>query len=254
MLESINPRIGSCDYTNNAPVFDDCEDLDDFTNQYENFFVYESLDNRKYTDRNKLNMFLQSLDSTYEVARTRINAILDTNRSSPSVPPELELSRISVTILKYMTDAGIVSHQINRYTDNPSKLDKPFEGNSDNYKKPSQPFYTAKQHVTCKSCGLYGHEDDTCDITAKHICVQNWLENASDDTKLKQVTRYRKKQRDQQDKSITQPIKALSISRNPDLSTDAAKSAESHLIQLLTKNRHSSSCSDSDTDSVESEE
>ena len=254
MLESIHPRIGSCDYTNSAPLFDDCEDLDDFTNQYENFFVYESLDNRKYTDRNKLNMFLQSLDSTYEVARTRINAILDTNRSSPSVPPELELSRISVTILKYMTDAGIVSHQINRYTDNRSKPDKPFEGNSDNYKKPSQPFYSAKQDVTCKSCGLYGHGDDTCDITAKHICVQNWLEKASDDTKLKQVTRYKKKQRDQRDKSITQTIKALSISRNPDLSTDAAKSAESHLIQLLTKNRHSSSCSDSDTDSVESEE
>ena len=182
MLESIHPRIGSCDYTNSAPVFDDCEDLDDFTNQYENFFVYESLDNRKYTDRNKLNMFLQSLDSTYEVARTRINVILDTNCSSPSVPPELELSCISVTILKYMAYVGIVSHQINRYTDNRSNAGKPFDNNLEEYKKILKLFYSDNPGATCKSCGLYSHDIDTSNITGKHICVQNWFDN-----KIRQV-------------------------------------------------------------------
>ena len=129
-------------------------------------------------------MFLQSLDSTYEVTGTCINAILDTNCFSISISPELELSRISVKFLKYIIDAGIVSHQINRYTDNCSNVGKPFDGNLEEYKNTSKPFYSDKPDVTCKARGLYGHNVDTCDIAGKHICVPNWLEKASAGTKI----------------------------------------------------------------------
>lgn len=48
----------------------------------------------------------------------RINAILDTTRKDQSIPPDLELSRLLVTLTKYMREAGVPippGHQVVKY-------------------------------------------------------------------------------------------------------------------------------------------
>ena len=107
MLAETHPRIASQDVTNVAPLYHECGDLDEFTNKFENFFQCEELDLRTYTPRQKLVLFMKALPIEFEKALMRINAILDTTGKDQSIPPDLELSRLSVTLTKYMREAGV---------------------------------------------------------------------------------------------------------------------------------------------------
>ena len=107
MLAETHPRISTQDVTNTPPLYHECDDLDDFTNKFENYFLYESLDHRKYASRQKLVLYLKALPQDFDKARTRINTILYNTSRGSTIPPELELSRLPVTIAKYMEEAGI---------------------------------------------------------------------------------------------------------------------------------------------------
>ena len=51
MLAETHPRIATQDVTNVAPLYHKCRGLDEFTNKFENFFLCEKLDSRRYTPR-----------------------------------------------------------------------------------------------------------------------------------------------------------------------------------------------------------
>ena len=50
---------------------------------------------------------MKALPSEFEKALMRINAILDTTGKDENIPPDLELSRLSLTLTKYMREAGV---------------------------------------------------------------------------------------------------------------------------------------------------
>ena len=65
------------------------------------------MDKRTYTPRKKLVLFMKALPNEFEKALMRINIILDTTGNCESIPPDLKLSRLSVTLKKYMREAGV---------------------------------------------------------------------------------------------------------------------------------------------------
>ena len=50
---------------------------------------------------------MKSLPGELDKALMRFNVILDTTGKDESIPPDLELSRLSVTLTKYMREAGV---------------------------------------------------------------------------------------------------------------------------------------------------
>ena len=50
---------------------------------------------------------MKALPSEFEKALMRINAILDTTGKDQNIPPDLELSRLSVTLTKCMRETGV---------------------------------------------------------------------------------------------------------------------------------------------------
>lgn len=87
MLEEIHNKIATRDVTNSAHQYHEWNDLDVFTNIYENFFIYEELDSRIYADRQKLVIFMKALPSDFEKARMLVNKIMDTTGKEQKKPP-----------------------------------------------------------------------------------------------------------------------------------------------------------------------
>ena len=237
MLAETHPRIASQDVTNVAPLYSECEDLDEFTNKFENFFQCEELDLRTYTPRQKLVLFMKALPIEFEKALMRINAILDTTGKDQSIPPDLELSRLSVTLTKYMREAGVPIPQ-GLEGSSSSKVSKAdFKKTRNDLNKETKSKRSPRKQlvdVFCKGCGQYGHEVTTCIVVAKHICVEKWIEKADKETKQSVMKSYRQKQQERKEESLKQAVRSLKMTLEKGEDDPAAQLVESHLIRLMS--------------------
>ena len=151
---------------------------------------------RKYTPKQKLILFMKALLSEFYKALMSINAILYTTGKDQNIPPDLELSRLSVTLTKYMREAGvpIPPGLVESTGSKVSKADfmkTKTESNKEN--KPKRIPLKKVVDTVCKGCGQYGHEIDNCIVVARHSCVERWVDKADKEAKLALGKSYRQK-------------------------------------------------------------
>ena len=139
---------------------------------------------------------MKSLPGELDKALMRFNVILDTTGKDESIPPDLELSRLSVTLTKYMREVGVpIPPGLVESTG--SKISKAEYTKARNEsKKEIKPRKTPRKQLVdafCKGCGQYGHEVDECIVVAKHMCVEQWIDKAEKDVILSVLKSYRQK-------------------------------------------------------------
>ena len=155
--------------------------------------------------------YIDTLPDIFEKANSRINTILDTTPKSEPLPQSLELSRLPITIERYMNQAGAsipkptptikaLNNTRSRTRDNKNPRN---EDKSDRQITKFSPRRIPKVDSMCSSCGMYGHNPDTCDITCKIINVNKWLDKANDETKNTIVKFFSDKQKEKRDKLIS---------------------------------------------------
>ena len=136
---------------------------------------------------------MKALPIKFEKASMRVNAILDTTGKDQDIPPDLELSRLSVILTKYMREAGvpIPPGLMESSGSKISKTEVTKDKNDSNRETKSREF-PRKQIVDsfCKGCGQYGHEVSTCIVVAKHMCVDHWIEKSDKDVKQSVMKSY----------------------------------------------------------------
>ena len=258
MLAETHPRIATQDVTNVAPLYHECKDLDEFTNKFENFFLCEKLDSRTYTPRQKLVLFMKALPNEFEKALMRINAILDTTGKDQEIPPDLDVSRLSVTLTKYMREAGVsippglveTKEDGESIGARVSKADLKTRNESPRDNKFRRPPRKQMVDSFCKGCGQYGHEIDQCVVVAKHICVGRWIEKADKESKQSVMKSYRQKQQETKEKYLKQAVRSLQKTLEKGENDPAAQLVESHLVRLMSGSAQSQlpfEVSDSDT-------
>ena len=263
MLEPLHPRIGDSNVSIKLPTYEDSKDLDDLANSFINFFVYEELEKRTYSLREKLMKYIDTLPDTFEKAKSRINTILDTTPQSETLPQSLELSRLPITIERYMNQAGVsipktiptiktLNNTRSRTRDQKNLRN---EATSDKQITKFSPRRIPKVDSMCSSCGMYGHKPDTCEITYKIINVNKWLDKANDENINTIVKFFRDKQKERRDKLISMTIKALSqpsmensiILEND---TDRVDFVNQHIIKILNHYENQTPTKDDDKSEV----
>ena len=263
MLEPLHPRIGDSNVCIKLPTFEDSKDLDDLANSFINFFVYEELEKRTYSLREKLIKYIDTLPSSFEKAKSRIDTILDTTPQSETLPQSLELSRLPITIERYMNQAGAhmpktiptIKAMNNTRSRSRDQNNPRNENINDKQIGKFSPRRIPKVDSMCSSCGVYGHNFDTCEITCKIINVNKWLDKASDETRNAIIKSFREKQKDRRDKLISMTIKALYQPHEENsivLDNDTAKVdfVNQHIIKIL--NHYENQTSHKDDDKSES--
>ena len=130
---------------------------------------------------------MKALPNEFEKALMRINAILDTTAKDESIQPDLELSRLSVTLTKYRWEAGVpIPPGVVESTGSKISKAECTKERKESKKEKKTRKISRKQlvDVFCKGCGQYGHKVGECIVVAKYICVERWIDKAEKDVKL----------------------------------------------------------------------
>jgi hypothetical protein len=168
-MRRIHPRLNR-DAKYSLPQSADTADIHDYYRHLESYYTHEQLAGRTYTAREKVNAFLDGLDTTYEYAITRVLQLMKTWTSSDHEPPEsLEFTALPITIEEYMEeaegkDAAVIRtmHFKNKNSHNEGERTATGRNPRESLNEVTRKFVDAR----CGFCHMFGHLTYNCDKMA----------------------------------------------------------------------------------------
>jgi len=199
IMERIHPLLNP-DAKLQTPLSINCTDIHDYSNQLHSFFLHQSLENIQYTQRRKINMFLDGLDTSYATAVRQLRQQLRSWPESKKEPPNdlrLEaLPRTIETIMNEEHEPGTIRALHRGHT--------PSKPNAINSPRISKDTVAARvfTDVQCNYCKGFGHKSITCERLAQLLLLQDVLQKISEKTKVKLLEHYTKTQQDRRDRKM----------------------------------------------------
>jgi hypothetical protein len=160
-MARIHPALNT-NNTFTAPTINNYSDIHEYYTYLDSFLMHEKFSGRHYKPREKLNYFLNGLNSTYAPAIARIRNQFDNwDPKDTSLPENLQLANLPNLIEKYMEEQG--DGAVIRRTAKGNHRNK-----STNDDVTPQTDTTARPYadIKCSLCNSFGHANTNCDRMA----------------------------------------------------------------------------------------
>ncbi len=172
IMEQIHPVLNQ-DAKLRQPSSATCTDIHKYFRQYDSYLLHNRLMGVDFTTRRKVNLFIEGLEPSYEVAINRLQQHMMTwKKDDPEPPDALKIPVLARTVEKIMQES--VHQPVVRaihhcsYPPKDHKLGSTRDPDTKHLALPNRQY----QDVQCKFCGQYGHKKHTCDKMAVWIRLQ----------------------------------------------------------------------------------
>lgn len=186
IMERIHPILNP-DAKLSAPLSINCTDIHDYYNQFDSYILHNTLEHVQFSERRKVNIFLEGLDSSYAPAISQMRQQLRTWREDDVTPPtELCTTALARTVERIMQEETNfpVIRAITKTTPHarPSNKSVPQLNNHPR----------AYIDIQCPNCLAYGHKGINCDKLCQFIVLQEAAQRITDKTRTKLLDNYQK--------------------------------------------------------------
>ena len=177
LLRHVHPKLKEGKKMRRPPKLSECDnDLYTFNDVMSTFFTSEMINRRKYTEKEKSDMYLENIDDprlSEAVARCQIDLGIATLEDENVIKrPGLRFSALPTTIAQLAgleTDTMPVIHAMARRQNN---------NESRGAYKPTRRY----EAIQCRGCGAWGHKINMCMTIPKIATVIEWINKNKDKT------------------------------------------------------------------------
>lgn len=194
IMKRQHPRLNP-DIKFKIPVSSDYAGIHEYYNYITAYYTHEQYSGRNYTEREKINQFLDGLDKTYANAVKRIKSQMDTwDLKDPVVPDYLQLDNLPLKIDQYMEEENDGQPVIHR-------MDKRNNGNKNAFRDrtprdkqgaadDNQDHQRQYVDTQCPLCKSFGHQKHQCVRMALWLILKDGSQELDERLKTKLMANY----------------------------------------------------------------
>ena len=174
MLRMVHPHLMEGTKLYNAPKLSEADNLFQYAAMCRNYFLFQEIQNRIYTEKEQSEMFLQNVDDPdYQTGRAQCLTELGVatmDGSSAVRLSNMKFANLPTTLQQYTNKLNLhsptpVIRSIRDYKDKPRS---PKQGISQKF------FY---QPYQCIGCGQWGHKVTACKVIPKTAMAMEYIKN-----------------------------------------------------------------------------
>jgi hypothetical protein len=198
IMEQIHPVLNQ-DAKLRQPTTTHSTDIHDYYRQYDSYLLHNRLMGVDFTTRRKVNLFIEGLDPTYQIAINRLKQHMMTWRQNDPTPPDdLQIPVLARTVERIMqdsTDTAVIRalhrNQTHPYNNSYTKdqKDHPYSPKPKDHRH-SQSTPRAFVDIKCSYCKRHGHKKINCDKMAQHLILQDNVKSIDEKQKAQLITQY----------------------------------------------------------------
>jgi hypothetical protein len=199
IMARIHPALDP-DATFNIPIIGDYADIHEYYLYMDSYLMHEQFAGRRYSPRDRLNLFLRGLGNKYQVAITRAKQLMDGRSANDTTVPEiLELPNLPNLIEKYMEDHDGGKAIVRRMQSAPQRHHRTSDRQSVLKADSTNRMY---QDIKCPLCQTYGHHQTQCDKMAIWLNMRAAFKSVDEKLRAAIIANYAKVDADRRKKKL----------------------------------------------------